>query len=127
MTNSGPADEPMCETSEERERLYTRSEILPISLEVGRRILEVFGNQSVSHVVLRLRASSREVNAVINGESLPSAELLLGIQKITGASIDWILTGRGQQFLAVETEGDQERFGVTTPEYTPRLRYSRRF
>src|SRR3954451_2967607 len=117
MTNRGPADEPMCETSEERERLFARSEMLPISLEVGRRILEVFGNQSISYIVLRLKANSREVNTVINGESLPSAELLLGIQKMTGASIDWILTGRGQQFLPVETEGDQERFGVTTPEY----------
>ena len=92
--------EPMCETSEPGERLISREDILPISLDVGRRILEVFGYQSISAIVFRLRSTKREIDQVVNGETLPTAELLLGIKKATGASIDWILTGHGPRFIA---------------------------
>jgi hypothetical protein len=98
MVKSGPPDEPMCETSEKGERLFSRNEILPIALEIGQRILEIFGYQEISKITFRLRSGSRDVNAIVNGEVLPSVELLLGIQKITGASIDWILTGKGDKF-----------------------------
>ena len=100
MKKCGPADEPMCETSEKGERLLSPNEILPTALEIGQRILEIFGYQEIAKIVFRLRSNSREINAVVNGDSLPSAELLLGIQKLTGASIDWILTGNGNKFLA---------------------------
>lgn len=105
--------EPMCETSEPGERLISREDILPISLEIGRRILEVFGYQSISNIVFRLRSTKREIDNVVNGEALPSAELLLGIRKATGASIDWILTGEGSRFAvstaisATEPRGEQ--------------------
>lgn len=89
--------EPMCETSEPGERLISREDILPISLEIGRRILEVFGYQSISNIVFRLRSTRREIDNVVNGEAMPSAELLLGIRKATGASVDWILTGEGSR------------------------------
>jgi hypothetical protein len=89
----------MCETSEPGERLISCEEMLPISLEIGRRILEVFGYQSISNIVFRLRSTKREIDNVINGETLPTAELLLGIKKATGASIDWILTGEGPKFI----------------------------
>ena len=89
----------MCETSELGEKLFTRNEILPISLEIGRRIMEIFGYHRISNIVFRLKSTSAEINAVINGQSLPSTELLLGIQKVTNASIDWILTGKGAKFI----------------------------
>ena len=91
--------EPMCETSEKGERLFAREEILPISLEIGRRIMEIFGYQRISDIVFRLKSTSAEINAVINGQNLPSTELLLGINKTTNASIDWILTGKGAKFI----------------------------
>ena len=89
----------MCETSEPGERLISREDILPISLNIGRRILEVFGYQSISNIVFRLRSTRREIDDVVNGETLPTAELLLGIRKATGASIDWLLTGEGPRFI----------------------------
>ncbi|HQZ97227.1 MAG TPA: hypothetical protein PLP21_12975 [Pyrinomonadaceae bacterium] len=91
--------EPMCETSEPGERLIEREDILPISLNIGRRILEIFGYQSIANIVFRLRSTRREIDDVVNGETLPTAELLLGIKKATGASIDWILTGEGPKFI----------------------------
>lgn len=94
--------EPMCETSEESEKLLSREVLLPMSLEIGGRILELFGYQKLSTIVFRLRIHKRELSAVINGEQMPSAEMLLGIRHITGASIDWILTGEGNKFLPNE-------------------------
>lgn len=92
--------ERMCETSEPGERLISREDILPISLDIGRRILEVFGYQSMSALVFRLKSTKREIDQVVNGEVLPTVELLLGIKKATGASIDWILTGEGSRFVS---------------------------
>ncbi len=90
--------EPMCETSEPGERLISRDEILPITLSISQRIMEVFGYQTIPEIVFRLRSTSKEVNAVIDGRALPSTELLLGIHKLTGVSIDWLLTGAGSKY-----------------------------
>ena len=108
--------EPMCATSEKGERLIDRQEMLPISLEIGKRILEVFGNQQISNIVFRLRSNHDEIDSVINGDSLPSTELLLGIHKLTGVSIDWLLTGIGTRYLNMP-EFDDSRL----PNVKPRV------
>lgn len=114
MKKCGPSDEPMCETSERSERLFSQNEMLPAALDIGRRILEIFGYQEISKIIFRLKSNSREINEVINGDALPSVELLLGIQKMTGASIDWILTGKGNKFL------DQPKAVIYPPATTRR-------
>ena len=80
--------EPMCETSEKGERLFCRDEMVPITLEIGRRIMKTFGYQKIPKMVFRLRSNSAEIDSVINGQTLPSTELLLGIYKVTMESID---------------------------------------
>lgn len=99
--------EPMCETSEPGERLISREELLPISLAIGQRILEVFGYQKISGIVFRLRSTKREIDGVVNGEKMPTSELLLGIRKVTGASIDWILTGLEPRYVGQVPPLDQ--------------------
>ncbi len=94
--------EPMCETSEAGERLIFQDELFNIQFDVGRRLMEVFGYQEISHIVFRLKTTRHEIDNVINGQSLPSTELLLGISKVTGASIDWLLTGIGPKFRPVD-------------------------
>lgn len=101
MRNTKDRYEPMCETSEEGERLFTPEAIHVTSFDIGERILSLFAYQTLSDIVLRLRMNSHELSAVINGHEMPSVEMLLGIQKITGASIDWILTGTGYKLLPV--------------------------
>lgn len=107
--------EPMCETSEPGERLIPRQEMLPISLEIGRRVLEVFGYQSIAAIVFRLRSSRDEIDAVIDGKRLPSTELLLGIHKLTGASIDWLLTGQGARYIDISRINDDGNNTVLYP------------
>ncbi|HEV7700191.1 MAG TPA: hypothetical protein VGO43_08185 [Pyrinomonadaceae bacterium] len=99
MRNSRPHDEPLCQTSEKGEKLFSKAERLAISLDIGQRILEVFGYQQISSIVFRLRSTSDEIHSVIDGERMPSIELLLAVKQITGASIDWLLSGIGPKYL----------------------------
>ncbi len=98
MLSMRPEDLRMCETSEKGERLFSRDEIMSVNFDIGQRILEIFGNQDVSNIVFRLRSTRNEINAILDGMSLPSCEILLGIQRLTGVSIDWLLTGEGDRF-----------------------------
>jgi len=104
LRNCGPKDEPMCETSEQGERLLEDNDLLPISLGIGQRLLDLFGTQDIADLVFRLRSNPEELSGVIHGDALPTVELLLGIQKLTGASIDWLLTGKGAKFLTVDAK-----------------------
>lgn len=90
--------EPLCETSEKGEKLISKDETLNTALDIGGRLLEVFGYQKISNIIFKLKSNPQEINAVLNGEALPSTELLLGIQKVTGVSIDWLLTGQGARY-----------------------------
>lgn len=105
----------MCQTSEKGEKLFSRREMLPIALEIGRRILEVFGYQQISNIVFRLKSNRQEINSVINGEKLPATELLLGIQKETGVSLDWLLTGEGSKFLALQPVQAESQITMSRP------------
>lgn len=98
LKNCSRADEPMCETSEEGEKCFSKDELLLKTLEVGQRILEVFGYQDISEIIFRLKSTRKEIDAVMSGERLPSTELLLAIQKATGTSIDWLLAGVGDKY-----------------------------
>ena len=106
----------MCQTSELGEKLCSPAELVPVGLNIGRRILEVFGYERISNLVFRLRTPRRDIEAVIRGERLPSTELLLGIHKITGASIDWILTGRGSKYLPFWSNRSADAALVEVPD-----------
>lgn len=106
--------EPMCETSEKGEKMFLAEELLPIGLEVGRRLLEIFGHQKLSYMVFRLKATAAEINSVVEGKAMPSTELLLAIKKTTGVSIDWLLTGEGVKFAG--TEATQPNIAIAAGE-----------
>jgi hypothetical protein len=109
VRNCGPDDETRCETSEPGERLCNEEELLSVRLAIGKRILEVFGFGEAANIVFRLKSTPDEVQAVLNGERLPSTEFLLAVQNVTGASIDWLLTGIGERYVApAERTGTRE-------------------
>jgi hypothetical protein len=105
MQKSESKYEPLCETSEKGEKLFSREELVPVGLEIGRRILEIFGYQKLSSTVFRLRSTADEINAVINGERMPTVELLLAVHSTTGASIDWLVTGKGSKYILDDSWG----------------------
>ena len=91
-------NEALCETDELGERLFSRDEMEPIGAEIGHRILDLFGFQPVSNIVFRLHSNRKEIFDVVSGTALPSGELLLAIKKVTGVSLDWLMTGQGAKF-----------------------------
>jgi len=100
MNKRWPEDEIMCETSEQSKTLFSSGEFIPLALGIGRRIREVFRFQDTSQIVFSLKANAREVPRVLEGETLPSAELLLRIRKLTNVSLDWLLTGESCKFIS---------------------------
>ena len=92
-------DHIMCQTSEAGERVFSGDELVSIRADISNRIIEIFGFQKLSAIGYRLKLTPRELRPVLNGEKPPSIEILLTIQKVTGASIDWLLTGKGPKFL----------------------------
>jgi hypothetical protein len=114
-----PEDRVMCETSEMNERL-SREDIVPVSVEIGRRIMEVFGYQAIPKIVFRLKSKSRQVRDVIEGNELPSIELLLAIQAVTHASIDWLLTGKGPKYMPTDASTERKSRYGRVPRRAPR-------
>ena len=98
--------EPMCETSEKGEKMFLAEELLPIGLEVGRRLLEIFGHQKLSYMVFRLKATAA------------------AIKKTTGVSIDWLLTGEGVKFAGTEATQPNIAIAPAEPSGGPRQQRS---
>jgi hypothetical protein len=114
-----PEDKVMCETSEAGERL-PHEDIAPVGVEIGRRIMEVFGYQPIPKIVIRLKTTSRQIRDVIEGDELPSIELLLAIQSVTRASIDWLLTGRGPKYMPTDASTERKSRYGRLPRRAPR-------
>ena len=73
-------------------------DVLTSPLSVGKRITEAFGYRQIPDIAIRLDCEHKEIAAVLNGEMLPSAPMLVAINAATGASIDWLLTGNGLKY-----------------------------
>ena len=86
--------EPLCETSEKGEKLFIKSEIDEIGVEIGKRIVEAFNYQPDTEIAFLLKTNSDTIKSFTEDGKLPPTEILLGIHKLTGVSIDWLLTGK---------------------------------
>ena len=91
-------DEIMCSTTEPCQGLVQGSDVR--SVEIGIRLQEAFDYDSVPDIAISLRAGIDIVSSLIDGRSIPTTELLLGVRKLTGVSVDWLLTGEGPKFVA---------------------------
>ena len=80
------------------------------ALDIGKRISEAFGYRQIPEIALQLDCDHFEIAAVMHGEILPSASMLIAINSTTGASIDWLLTGNGTKY------GKKGQIADTTPE-----------
>jgi hypothetical protein len=84
-------------TSERGETLFSDNELRLIADDISKRIIEAFEYLPLSEITFLLRTNSATVRSFIEGGKMPSVEVLLGINRITGVSIDWILTGKGEK------------------------------
>jgi len=91
-------DEIMCVTSEASEKPVGSDE-LPLS-DIGLRLQEAFDYDSVVDIALSMRSNTADVASIVEGRVVPTVEFLLAARKLTGVSVDWILTGDGPKFVA---------------------------
>lgn len=119
MAKRRPEDYILCETTEQRERLICDNDLALTKLEIANRIIEIFGCQSLSTIVFRLKCNAQALTGVLNGETFPSTELLLGIQHVTGSSIDWILTGYGPKFISAPVTATSRRVVHAADRFRP--------
>ena len=98
MKRTGFTFEPLCETDEKCEKLFSKSEMECLASNISRRILEAFHFLPEREIAFLLRTNSVHIKAFIEDGELPSTEMLLSIHKVTGVSIDWILTGQGAKY-----------------------------
>lgn len=90
--------EPLCETDERGEKIFTKSELNQVSLEINQRILEIFYFAGDREIAFLLQIHVSKIKSFTELGEFPSTEILLLINKVTGVSIDWILTGKGTKF-----------------------------
>ena len=66
------------------------------NLEIGKRIKQLIRNKGITQVEFawKLGVNPSNIAKWTDGSYLPSADTLLAMAKITGISIDWILTGK---------------------------------
>ena len=79
--------EPLCETSEPCRPLIAGGELERIRSGTGRRVAEAFDYRSCREIACMLRISCCTIDSIIAGRELPSTEMLLSINCITGVSI----------------------------------------
>lgn len=85
--------EPLCETSERCRLILSEDELRQIKCDVGHRVAQAFDFRPDREIAGLLKISCTKINSIIIGEELPSTEMLLLINCLTGVSIDWLLTG----------------------------------
>lgn len=98
MKSCRELQEPLCETDERGERIFTKHELDQVSLEINQRILEVFYFAADKEIAFLLQTHISKIKSFTERGEFPSTEILLLINKVTGASIDWILTGKGTKY-----------------------------
>jgi hypothetical protein len=98
MNKRKNSPEPLCMTSERAEKFITPIEMEHTKAEIGRRVVEAFNYHPDSEIAFILKTSCKAVNSLTEGEELPPTEILLEIQKATGVSLHWLLTGQGTKY-----------------------------
>jgi cellulose biosynthesis protein BcsQ len=70
---------------------------VPVS-EFGKRLKEAFQNVQNKEIARRIGVSDPAVSGYMTG-NFPAIEKLIEISELTGFTIDWLLTGKGEKFL----------------------------
>jgi len=74
--------------------------------EIGRRIRDLRGKARQKDWAVKIGCDQGYISQVENGVTKPSLAFLKGVVSITGASIDWMLTGRGPKMGDIGTGGE---------------------
>lgn len=66
-----------------------------VGLAVAARLREAFGGATNAEIARRLDTPDATLKFYMDGDRLPSAEMLLRITRVTGCNLHWLITGAG--------------------------------
>jgi repressor LexA len=91
-------------------------EIIPMKQTLAQRIREARRGRGIDQVTLaaRLDVASRTIQRWEKGEQVPDSNYLMRLAKITGASPQWLLTGKGEMY---PTRNEANVFPLATGRY----------
>jgi hypothetical protein len=98
MNKHEVAPEPPCSTSEKDDVFLTADDLSCSRVDIGRRVAEAFDFKSDREIACTLRLRCKTIRRIINGEEFPLVEDLLCINRATGVSLMWLLTGEGTKY-----------------------------
>jgi hypothetical protein len=104
MDRSSIELEPLCTTSEKQKTLLSKKEIQQITIGIKKRIAETFDYLSNKEIACLLKTNTATVKSFTEDGELPTIEILLCIHKVTGVSIEWILTGKGEKYTDLTSQ-----------------------
>lgn len=109
---------PFSETGEKAsasgEERFSDAELAQIKKSFAARFKEAFNHASNAEIARRCKANDATIKMYVDGDRLPAPDMLIQIQRQTGISLDWLLTGKGGkrvEFGNVFTEEEEAEIG----------------
>ena len=87
--------------------------------EIGKRIRELRGKERQKDWATKIGCDQGYISQVENGVTKPSLAFLKGVASLTNASIDWVLTGKGDKFGPFAYKGYTPRVAEEHASYGP--------
>jgi len=101
-------------------RKFLRSKIAIDTHETGRRLKHFRTSQNITIAELSQKTglSKGMISETETGKNKPSPNLLLALLNIYALNLNWLLTGRGEMFIADELQGapDEKDYGYLNEE-----------
>jgi transcriptional regulator with XRE-family HTH domain len=79
-----------------------------------KRFKEAFNHRSNAEIARRCKVNEATIKLCVDGERLPTPDTLILIQRQTGISLDWLLTGKGKRLIEpgnLFTEAEEAEIG----------------
>lgn len=92
------------------EERFSEGEMEDIRRAFSLRFASLFPGMNKTEIARRLKTTDTVVGNYTDGKRLPTAELLLQVERTTGVNVHWLLTGKGQkrvEFANIFTEAEE--------------------
>jgi hypothetical protein len=77
-------------------------EISKIKIAIGKRLVEALDTENFSEIGRKLKITAMNAKFYVEGTRFPSPEVQLQFRRVTGISIDWLMTGEGAKYVKFE-------------------------
>lgn len=88
---------PKLKTVKNDDERFSEEERKKLLIEFSKRFIDSFPGMNRAEIARRLKTTDTGVKLYAEGDRFPSVELLLQYSRVTGISVHWLLTGKGNK------------------------------